>query len=126
MMESIKMETVNSSVSNKSLEDIDDDESANNKGSNSNTEWSPEEDAIFMEQIKICGTHNWKILAENFPGKSAKQCRQRWHNHLNPEIKRCAWSPDEDRILLKYQQQIGNKWAKVRVSSLNFVNFYFI
>lgn len=82
-------------------------------GNGSGIEWTAEEDERFLKQIEICGTHNWKIVAEHFPGKTAKQCRQRWHNHLNPEIKRSAWSPEEDRILLHYHNQIGNKWARI-------------
>jgi myb proto-oncogene protein len=85
-------------------------------------EWTAEEDENFLKQIEICGTHNWKVVAEYFPGKSAKQCRQRWHNHLNPEIKRSAWSPEEDRILIHYHNQIGNKWARVSFDALKILH----
>lgn len=88
-------------------------ETTNSPTTSNANEWTPEEDDHFMKQIQICGTHNWKVIADQFPGKSAKHCRLRWHNHLNPEIKRTTWSPDEDRILLQYQHQIGNKWARI-------------
>ena len=81
--------------------------------SNVIVEWTAEEDERFMKQIQICGTHNWKVIADYFPGKTAKHCRLRWHNHLNPEIRRIAWSPEEDRVLLHYHGMIGNKWARI-------------
>ena len=89
------------------------DDNGSVSGTAAGIEWLPEEDDRFLRQIQICGTHNWKVIAEHFPGKTPKQCRQRWHNHLNPEIKRSAWSVQEDQILLHYHKQIGNKWARV-------------
>ena len=86
-------------------------------------EWTAEEDERFTKQIQICGTHNWKIIAEHFAGKSAKHCRLRWHNHLNPDIKRIGWSREEDQILLQYHRQLGNKWARVSLIILfNYLN----
>ena len=40
-----------------------------------------------------------------------KQCRERWHNHLNPDIKKLKWSEIEDNILIDAHQKYGNKWA---------------
>jgi transcriptional activator Myb len=46
-------------------------------------------------------------------GRIGKQCRERWHNHLNPSIKKTAWTDDEDRIIYQAHQQWGNQWAKI-------------
>eukprot|EP00520_Triparma_pacifica_P009649 CAMPEP_0118651784 /NCGR_PEP_ID=MMETSP0785-20121206/10966_1 /TAXON_ID=91992 /ORGANISM="Bolidomonas pacifica, Strain CCMP 1866" /LENGTH=422 /DNA_ID=CAMNT_0006544251 /DNA_START=160 /DNA_END=1425 /DNA_ORIENTATION=- len=46
-------------------------------------------------------------------GRTGKQCRERWHNHLNPNIKKGAWTEEEDRIIIKMQAQLGNQWAKI-------------
>jgi hypothetical protein len=37
----------------------------------------------------------------------------RWHNHLNPEIRKDAWTPEEDRIIMEAHQRFGNKWADI-------------
>ena len=37
----------------------------------------------------------------------------RWHNHLNPEIKKCAWSEEEDRLIFQLHQRLGNRWAEL-------------
>jgi hypothetical protein len=42
---------------------------------------------------------------------SPSQCRERWYNHLDPSIKRTAWSPEEDTLIITLQHNHGNKWA---------------
>jgi len=47
-------------------------------------------------------------------GRIGKQCRERWHNHLNPDISKAPWSEDEDRIILQSQKDgTGNRWADI-------------
>jgi Myb-like DNA-binding domain len=37
----------------------------------------------------------------------------RWHNHLNPEIKKCAWTDEEDQIIYSLHKKLGNRWAEI-------------
>ena len=37
----------------------------------------------------------------------------RWHNHLNPEIKKTAWTDVEDRLIFQLHRKMGNKWADI-------------
>lgn len=37
----------------------------------------------------------------------------RWHNHLNPDIKKDAWTLDEEMALMNAHQIHGNKWAEI-------------
>ena len=46
-------------------------------------------------------------------GRIGKQCRERWHNHLNPNINKAAWSEVEDRLILECHRTLGNKWAEI-------------
>uniref|UniRef100_A0A8R7NYE8 HTH myb-type domain-containing protein n=1 Tax=Triticum urartu TaxID=4572 RepID=A0A8R7NYE8_TRIUA len=32
------------------------------------------------------------LIARSLPGRIGKQCQERWHNHLNPDIQRDAWT----------------------------------
>ena len=41
------------------------------------------------------------------------QCRERWHNHLNPEINKEAWSTAEDDVIVRAHRVLGNKWAEI-------------
>lgn len=46
-------------------------------------------------------------------GKTGKQCRERWHNHLNPEITKETWTEEEERKIFDLQKQMGNKWSEI-------------
>ena len=37
----------------------------------------------------------------------------RWHNHLDPTIKRGDWTKEEDSILVEKHAEYGNQWAKI-------------
>ncbi|PNY07641.1 MYB-like protein A-like, partial [Trifolium pratense] len=51
--------------------------------------------------------------AEKLEGRAGKQCRERWHNHLRPDIKKDSWSEEEERILVESHGTIGNRWAEI-------------
>lgn len=46
-------------------------------------------------------------------GRSGKQCRERWHNHLDPEINKSSWSQTEEEVIFTAHRQLGNKWADI-------------
>ena len=48
-----------------------------------------------------------------YTGRIGKQCRERWHNHLNPNICKAPWTEEEDRIILQCHGDLGNKWAEI-------------
>eukprot|EP00946_MAST-07B_sp_MAST-7B-sp1_P001967 g1967.t1 len=45
--------------------------------------------------------------------RNAKQCRERWHNQLNPTVVKAPWLKEEDRVILEMQARIGNRWAAI-------------
>ncbi len=66
-----------------------------------------------MELVKKYGPKRWTLIAKHLKGRIGKQCRERWHNHLNPEIKKTSWTEEEDRIIYNAHKQWGNQWAKI-------------
>lgn len=58
--------------------------------------WTLMEDKAIKDLVREMGTQEWAHVAErlnsNFslPGRSGKQCRERWHNHLNPSVNKLA------------------------------------
>ena len=42
--------------------------------------------------VEAHGPKKWSTIAAALPGRIGKQCRERWHNHLNPDIRKDAWT----------------------------------
>ncbi|KAM7440818.1 Myb-related protein A [Porites harrisoni] len=75
--------------------------------------WTKEEDDKVVELVHKYGAKRWSLIAQHLKGRIGKQCRERWHNHLNPHIKKTAWTEDEDRIIYEAHITMGNKWAEI-------------
>lgn len=75
--------------------------------------WTTEEDQILKDKVSEDGPRSWSTIALSLPGRIGKQCRERWHNHLNPGIKTGKWSEEEDRIILDSHAKFGNRWARI-------------
>ena len=75
--------------------------------------WSKEEDDTVMQLVHKHGPKKWSLIASFLPGRIGKQCRERWHNHLNPDIKKEGWTPEEDSTVINTHRVYGTKWAKI-------------
>ena len=75
--------------------------------------WCPNEDAQLMELVSQYGGKHWAHIASMLPGRTGKQCRERWCNNLDPTLKKGAWTPDEDQIILKMHAKLGTRWAEI-------------
>lgn len=53
----------------------------------------------------------WSLVAKAVPGRSGKQCRERYLNHLTPNIKLKNWSPVEDAAIFRLYATDGSKWS---------------
>ncbi|BAH93343.1 Os06g0162700, partial [Oryza sativa Japonica Group] len=40
-----------------------------------------------VKLVEQFGLRKWSHIAQILPGRVGKQCRERWHNHLRPNIK---------------------------------------
>lgn len=75
--------------------------------------WNPSEDQLLLKSIAEFGTHNWKIIATKVPGRTSKQCRERWVGKLSPDVITGDWTEKEDNILTTLHKELGNQWAKI-------------
>ena len=75
--------------------------------------WTDDEDNLVLRLVSENGPQKWTSIAEHLPGRIGKQCRERWHNHLNPRIKKIQWSEEEEWILFIQHKNMGNKWAEI-------------
>uniref|UniRef100_A0AAV2JTB2 Uncharacterized protein n=1 Tax=Knipowitschia caucasica TaxID=637954 RepID=A0AAV2JTB2_KNICA len=75
--------------------------------------WTPEEDLKVVELVRRFGVKHWSIIAKHLRSRNGKQCRERWHNHLNPSVNKSRWTQHEDLIICKAHRVLGNRWAQM-------------
>ncbi|KAI3526243.1 hypothetical protein L1887_05488 [Cichorium endivia] len=76
-------------------------------------QWTNEEDSKLIRLVNQYGVTKWAVIAEKMTGRAGKQCRERWRNHLRPDIKKDTWSEEEVRMLIDAHQKVGNRWAEI-------------
>ncbi|OMO90497.1 hypothetical protein COLO4_19118 [Corchorus olitorius] len=76
-------------------------------------QWTDDEDRKLIKLVKQYGERKWAQIAENLAGRAGKQCRERWHNHLRPNIKKDSWNEEEEKILIEAHAKVGNRWAEI-------------
>ncbi|KAI4307999.1 hypothetical protein L6164_031119 [Bauhinia variegata] len=76
--------------------------------------WTAVEDTILVEYVRMTGEGNWNAVQKNTGlARCGKSCRLRWANHLRPNLKKGAFSPEEEKLIIELHAQLGNKWAKM-------------
>mmetsp|Transcript_13829 Transcript_13829/g.20240 ORF Transcript_13829/g.20240 Transcript_13829/m.20240 type:complete len:317 (+) Transcript_13829:20-970(+) len=75
--------------------------------------WTKEEDMLVTKLVEKNGPQKWTYIAKHLPGRIGKQCRERWHNHLNPNIRKDQWTQEEEWLLFLYHKMKGNRWAEI-------------
>ena len=73
--------------------------------------WTPAEDEQLVLVVHKYGASRWSLIATHVPGRAGKQCRERWFNHLCPEVKKGEWSAEEDETLLRAVAELGSQWS---------------
>jgi S-ribosylhomocysteine lyase LuxS involved in autoinducer biosynthesis len=76
-------------------------------------QWKPGEDAKLLDAVKKHGK-KWVAVAEMVPGRTDKQCRNRWTQTLDSAGHTAGlWKPGEDAKLLDAVKKHGKKWVAV-------------
>ncbi|XP_051125983.1 transcription factor MYB83-like [Andrographis paniculata] len=76
--------------------------------------WSPEEDEKLMNYMMINGQGCWSDIARNAGLlRCGKSCRLRWINYLRPDLKRGAFTPHEEHLILHLHSILGNRWSQI-------------
>ncbi len=76
-------------------------------------QWTPEEDQKVIDLVHLHGAKKWTLIARHLNGRIGKQCRERWHNHLNPEINKKPWTQEEDGVIIEAHGRYGNQWSRI-------------
>ncbi|KFK43255.1 hypothetical protein AALP_AA1G100100 [Arabis alpina] len=76
--------------------------------------WSPEEDEKLLNHITNHGHGCWSSVPK-LAGlqRCGKSCRLRWINYLRPDLKRGAFSPEEENLIVELHAALGNRWSQI-------------
>ena len=98
-------------------DDEDDDSKVGTPGGSqrgfkgSTQQWTLHEDNQLRRLVDEFGHRKWSFIASKMNGRRGKQCRDRWLNHLKPDIRRGEWTAEEERILVEGHRMLGTRWA---------------
>lgn len=84
--------------------------------------WTNVEDEILKAAIAKYGLNQWSRVSSLLPKKSAKQCKQRWKEWLDPRIKKLDWDRSEDEKLLRLIKLRPNQWNSIGIMMNRTVN----
>lgn len=79
-------------------------------------QWQDYEDAIVVEAVTTSEEQpftRWSDLAQRLPGRVGKQIRDRWVNHLNPNINHMPFTREDDMLLFKGHEDLGKRWVEI-------------
>ncbi|XP_023515311.1 transcription factor MYB33-like [Cucurbita pepo subsp. pepo] len=76
--------------------------------------WTSNEDEILIEYVKKHGEGNWNAVQKHSGlSRCGKSCRLRWANHLRPNLKKGAFTAEEEHTIIHLHAKMGNKWARM-------------
>lgn len=75
--------------------------------------WRNTEDEIMKAAVMKYGKNQWSRIASLLHRKSAKQCKARWFEWLDPSIKKTEWAKEEDEKLLHLAKLMPTQWRTI-------------
>jgi hypothetical protein len=76
--------------------------------------WSYDEDCMLKEHVERCvESVDWVAISRHMPGRTSKQIRERWFQHLCPDVHKHPFTNAEDTTLLELHEKLGNAWTKI-------------
>ncbi|KAG6017693.1 hypothetical protein E4U54_005200 [Claviceps lovelessii] len=75
--------------------------------------WSNHEDNVLMQLVRAHGPLNWVDIAKVLGTRSAKQCRERYHQSLNPNLNHAPITKAEGAEIERLVSVLGKRWAEI-------------
>ncbi|KAK8881560.1 hypothetical protein M9Y10_004304 [Tritrichomonas musculus] len=76
--------------------------------------FTEKEDSVIVHLVNNYGPKNWDQIALMLPGRTGRQCRDRYFNYLMPGYFYGEWTKEEDILLNKKFNEMGRQWAKMK------------
>jgi len=75
--------------------------------------WSQAEDSTLMMLVQRSGASNWVRISSMIQTRSPKQCRERYHQNLKPNLNHGPITVEEGRTIEELVNTMGKRWAEI-------------
>ncbi|KAL6366227.1 hypothetical protein LRP88_00072 [Fusarium phalaenopsidis] len=75
--------------------------------------WSDQEDNRLRELVQACNAPDWNCIAQEIGSRTARQCRERHKNFLEPNLNKKDITPEEGARIEQLVEEMGKNWADV-------------
>ncbi|KIV85857.1 hypothetical protein PV11_01510 [Exophiala sideris] len=75
--------------------------------------WLPEEDTALLHLVVTQGAKDWVRVSQHMQHRSAKQCRERYHQNLKPTLNHEPITAQEGELIEQLVQDMGKRWAEI-------------
>jgi hypothetical protein len=70
---------------------------------------------VLRSLVEQLGTDSWSDISHRIPGRTPRQCRDRYSNYLLDSLCMNPWTPEEDAIICQQFREIGPHWVQIAV-----------
>ena len=74
--------------------------------------FTPNEDML-LKAMAMRGVMSWDEIAKYLPGRTGRQCRDRYNNYLSKTVIPKNWTKEEDQIIIEKYRQFGPRWTVI-------------
>lgn len=75
--------------------------------------WKNAEDEVLKAAVMKYGLNQWSRISSLLVRKSAKECKARWYEWLDPSIKKTEWTREEEEKLLHLAKIFPCQWRTI-------------
>lgn len=75
--------------------------------------FTTDEDKLLAELVTSKECSNWFEVAQKIPGRTPRQCRDRWTNYLSPTNSFEPWTLEEDQKVIDRVNELGTRWSMI-------------
>jgi hypothetical protein len=94
---------------------MDDERGAKSKG-RKRVSFTADEDSRLRKLVARFGESDWGRIANKFPKRDRRQCRERWFKYLAPAVQNGPWSRPEEDLLRHKVDELGCRWTSIQAA----------
>ena len=74
--------------------------------------FTPDEDTL-IKKLADDKKLSWDEIAKQLPGRTGRQCKDRYNNYLNKVVVNKEWTQEEDEVIIQKYKELGPRWTAI-------------